>query len=99
MHLIEDIVHNPKSKSTIVPTSQDEDTYSKEVTNQLILSYLVHHGYTGTAKAVVQNAGHDSTQDFFLSNNNDLSKIGEKDMEERQRKYYETRQLYIFGYN
>ncbi|KAI9362698.1 hypothetical protein BD770DRAFT_359510 [Pilaira anomala] len=84
LHLIEDIVHNPNNKLTIVPTSQDEDTYSKEVTNNLILSYLIHHGYTGTAKAVVQNAGYDSTQDFFLFNNNDISKISEKDMEERQ---------------
>lgn len=55
--------------------------------DQLILSYLIHHGYTGTAKAVVQNTGHVSGQELFMSNNNGISKIGEKDMEERQCKY------------
>lgn len=58
----------------------------KEATDQLILSYLIHHGYTNTAKAVVQNTGHVSDQELFLSNNTDISKIGERDMEERQRK-------------
>jgi hypothetical protein len=54
--------------------------------DQLVLSYLIHHGYTGTAKAVVQNASRVSGQKLFLSANNDISKVGEKDMEERQRK-------------
>lgn len=54
--------------------------------DQLILSYLIHHGYTGTAKAVVKNASHVSGQKLFLSPNNDISKVGEKDMEERQCK-------------
>lgn len=56
--------------------------------DQLILSYLVHHGYTGTAKAVVQNAGRVYGQELFLSTNNDISKAGEKDMEERQCKLF-----------
>lgn len=54
--------------------------------DQLILSYLIHHGYTGTAKAVVQNAGHVSGQELFLSDTtyNGISEVSEKDMEERQ---------------
>lgn len=62
---------------------QDRDMKSKEVMDQLVLSYLIHHGYTGAAKAVIQNSDHASGQEFFLS---DLSKVGEKDMEERQGK-------------
>jgi ABC-type iron transport system FetAB ATPase subunit len=61
---------------------QDKEMYSKEVMDQLILSYLIHHGYTGTAKAIVQNAGHVSGQELFLSD--DISEVSEKDMEERQ---------------
>ncbi|KAI9473628.1 MAG: hypothetical protein EXX96DRAFT_578714 [Benjaminiella poitrasii] len=62
-----------------------KEMFSKEVMDQLILSYLIHHGYTGTAKAVVQNAGHVSGKELFLtSDNNEISKEGEKDMEERQ---------------
>lgn len=55
--------------------------------DQLVLSYLIHHGYTGTAKAVVQNAGHVSGQELFLSDaHNEISQQGEQDMEERQSK-------------
>jgi hypothetical protein len=73
--------------SIIVAELEDRDLYSKEVMDQLILSYLIHHGYTGTAKAVVQNAGHVSGQELFLSDtHSDISKVGERDMEERQGK-------------
>ncbi|CAO3649871.1 unnamed protein product [Mucor fragilis] len=72
------------SSSQRTPSDRKEDPYPKEVMDQLILSYLVHHGYTGTAKAVVQNAGHVSGQELFLSPSNDVSKAGEQDMEERQ---------------
>lgn len=65
-----------------------KETLSKEVMDQLILSYLIHHGYTGTAKAVVQNTSYVSGQKLFLSPNSDISKVGEKDMEERQCKYF-----------
>ena len=52
--------------------------------DQLVLSYLVHHGYTSTAKAVVQNVSHVSGQELFLSDvNSDVSEVGTKDMEER----------------
>ncbi|KAI8078456.1 concanavalin A-like lectin/glucanase domain-containing protein [Thamnidium elegans] len=73
--ITQDVNKTPKSLMKI----QD-----KEATDQLILSYLIHHGYTNTAKAVVQNTGHVSEQELFLSNNTDISKIGERDMEERQ---------------
>lgn len=64
--------------------------YSKEVMDQLVLSYLIHHGYTGTAKAVVQNAGHVSGQELFLTDaHNEISQLGERDMEERQSKLFE----------
>ncbi|EPB86276.1 hypothetical protein HMPREF1544_06918 [Mucor circinelloides 1006PhL] len=79
---IDEITLNDGCKSREV--GRKEASYSKEVMDQLILSYLVHHGYTGTAKAVVQNAGHVYGQELFLSTNNDISKAGEKDMEERQ---------------
>lgn len=71
------------SQITKPVTTRTAETCSKEVMDQLILSYLIHHGYTGTAKAVVQNAGHVSGQELFLSDVHNLSKVGEKDMEER----------------
>ncbi|KAL9542792.1 hypothetical protein MBANPS3_008429 [Mucor bainieri] len=80
---IDEITLHDSAKRTVA-TDRKEESYSKEVMDQLILSYLVHHGYTGTAKAVVQNAGHVSGQELFLSSNNDISKAGEQDMEERQ---------------
>ncbi|CEP11470.1 hypothetical protein [Parasitella parasitica] len=61
-----------------------EEICTKEVMDQLILSYLIHHGYTGSAKSVVQNAGHVYGQELFLSSNNGMTQAGEKDMEERQ---------------
>ncbi|KAI7907388.1 uncharacterized protein BX663DRAFT_495737 [Cokeromyces recurvatus] len=74
-----------KSDNIIDTTKIEIKTYSKEVMDQLILSYLIHHGYTGTAKAVVQNVGHVSGQELFLSSDNkEISKESEKDMEERQ---------------
>ncbi|KAI8639990.1 hypothetical protein BD408DRAFT_420470 [Parasitella parasitica] len=69
---------------TKTSTGEREEPNSKLVMDQLILSYLIHHGYTGTAKAVVQNAGHVSGQELFLSSNNGMIQEGEKDMEERQ---------------
>jgi hypothetical protein len=65
--------------------SQDQAVHSKETLDQLVLSYLIHHGYTDTAKAVVYNGGHASTQDLSLSDSySNISKFGGKDMEERQ---------------
>lgn len=66
---------------TTTPTELD-----KETMDQLILSYLIHHGYTSTAKAVVQNAGHVAGHKLFLSNHDSRNNIGEKDMENRQCK-------------
>ncbi|GAN02390.1 ran-binding protein 10-like [Mucor ambiguus] len=79
---IDEITLHASPKHT--EAGRKEESYTKEVMDQLILSYLVHHGYTGTAKAVVQNAGHVSGQELFLSSNNDISTAGERDMEERQ---------------
>lgn len=62
----------------------------ENVLDQLILSYLIHHGYTSTAKAVVRNAGHVSGQELILLNNG-IADIGEKDMEQRQRKHHSIR--------
>lgn len=74
----------------------DRELYSKEVMDQLVLSYLIHHGYTGTAKAVVQNAGHVSGQELFLSDvHSDVSKVSEKDMEERQGKLFFLQCRYV----
>ncbi|KAI7891797.1 concanavalin A-like lectin/glucanase domain-containing protein [Mucor mucedo] len=91
IRVIEDITKSPTANkyfdSNTVVKSQDRDMYSKEVMDQLVLSYLIHHGYTGTAKAVVQNAGHVSGQELFLSDaHNEISQQGEQDMEERQSK-------------
>lgn len=65
------------SHITLTPRPQ----FDKKLTDQLVLSYLIHHGYTNTAKAVVQNAGQVDGQKQSLSLKNDL---GQKKMEERQ---------------
>lgn len=54
--------------------------HSEQTLHELILSYLVHHGYTGTAKAVVQDAKYVSSQDLLLSSDT----TNESDMEQRQ---------------
>ncbi|RCI00445.1 hypothetical protein CU098_011082, partial [Rhizopus stolonifer] len=63
-------------------TAKEKTT--KPVMDQLILSYLFHHGYTGTGKALMQNTGHISGQQLSLSPTDNSKTNGQKDMEERQ---------------
>eukprot|EP00835_Amoeboradix_gromovi_P000108 NODE_4_length_55019_cov_0.425091.p10 type:complete len:412 gc:universal NODE_4_length_55019_cov_0.425091:49815-48580(-) len=43
------------SKLPCTPNSSYGDAYLKSVLNELILSYLIHHGYSGTASVFSQN--------------------------------------------
>ncbi|KAI8997559.1 hypothetical protein BDB01DRAFT_771549 [Pilobolus umbonatus] len=65
---------------------KDDRVQSKEILDQLILSYLVHHGYTATAKGLAQNTGYLSNQLYSLTEfNEQISHISKKDMDERQK--------------
>ncbi|KAI8378184.1 concanavalin A-like lectin/glucanase domain-containing protein [Choanephora cucurbitarum] len=73
---------------------------SKPTMDQLVLSYLIHHGYTSTAKALVQNTDHlFGDQLLFLTNSTHLSheeregkqQQQQRDMEERQQLPHQNR--------
>lgn len=62
----------------------EKELEAEQTLHQLILSYLVHHGYTSTAKAVVENSKYVSGQELCMASESD---IPENDMEQRHRTY------------
>lgn len=64
----------------------EEEFHSEQVLHQLILSYLIHHGYTGTAKAVVQNSKYVNGREVLSTFENGFTNSTENDMEQRQCK-------------
>ncbi|KAI8387051.1 concanavalin A-like lectin/glucanase domain-containing protein [Blakeslea trispora] len=81
-------------------TSNCLHSFSKPTMDQLVLSYLIHHGYTSTAKALVQNTDHLlGEQPFLLPSNttclpSSTEERGDRQQQqEQQQKDMEERQL------
>ncbi|KAG2220552.1 hypothetical protein INT45_004158 [Circinella minor] len=74
-----------REKFCTVPRPNKKIYETSERLDQLVLSYLLHHGYTGTAKAVVHDSKYVSGKNLDLKqkNNNYFTK-DEKDLEQRR---------------
>ncbi|KAI9264298.1 hypothetical protein BDA99DRAFT_508942 [Phascolomyces articulosus] len=73
-----------ENKFCKIPRPNKKVYESSERLDQLVLSYLLHHGYVSTAKAVVRDSNHVSGKNLDLKqkNNSPYTK-DEKDLEQR----------------
>ncbi|KAI8145847.1 concanavalin A-like lectin/glucanase domain-containing protein [Fennellomyces sp. T-0311] len=70
----------PSREKFAVPRPNKKVHDTSEKLDQLVLSYLIHHGYTGAAKAVIRDSKHVSGKTLGLTNS---SYTNDQDLEQR----------------
>lgn len=87
---------NTTTKNTL---KQGGCRLKEEKSDDLVLSYLIHQGYMGTAKAMVKDAMHVCDKKLPLLGARDQY-TNEKDLQQRSGKYYdhEKKPSSLFAY-